>query len=73
MFSFTIMRFLIVGAGFSGLVAANRLSRAGHHCVVVDQRPHLAGNAHDSHDKAGVLIHNYGPHYFRTNSQRILD
>jgi UDP-galactopyranose mutase len=67
------MRFLIVGAGFSGLVAAHRLSHAGHHCVVVDKRPHLAGNAHDSHDKAGVLIHNYGPHYFRTNSQRILD
>ena len=67
------MRFLIIGAGFSGLVAAHRLSNAGHTCAIVDRRPHLAGNAHDSHDKAGVLIHNYGPHYFRTNSQRILD
>ncbi|MDP4897926.1 MAG: FAD-dependent oxidoreductase [Akkermansiaceae bacterium] len=67
------MKFLIVGAGFSGLVAAHRLSNAGHTCTIVDRRPHLAGNAHDSHDKAGVLIHNYGPHYFRTNSQRILD
>lgn len=67
------MRFLIVGAGFSGIVAAHRLSHAGHTCVLVDRRPHLAGNAHDSHDKSGVLIHNYGPHYFRTNSQRIVD
>lgn len=67
------MRFLIVGAGFSGLVAAHQLSNAGHHCTIVDRRPHLAGNAHDSHDKAGVLIHNYGPHYFRTNSTKILD
>ena len=67
------MKFLIVGAGFSGLVAAHRLSNAGHDCVVVDKRPHLAGNAHDSYDKAGVLIHNYGPHYFRTNSERILE
>lgn len=67
------MRFLIIGAGFSGLVAAHQLSQAGHHCVVVDKRAHLGGNAHDSYDKAGVLIHNYGPHYFRTNSQRILD
>ena len=41
--------------------------------MVVDKRPHLAGNAHDSYDKAGVLIHNYGPHYFRTNSERILE
>jgi UDP-galactopyranose mutase len=67
------LKFLIVGAGFSGLVAAHRLSNAGHDCVVVDKRPHLAGNAHDSYDKAGVLIHNYGPHYFRTNSERILE
>lgn len=67
------MRFLIIGAGFSGIVAAHRLSNAGHTCTIVDRRPHLAGNAHDSHDKAGVIIHNYGPHYFRTNSQRIID
>jgi UDP-galactopyranose mutase len=67
------MRFLIVGAGFSGIVAAHRLANAGHKCTIVDRRAHLAGNAHDSHDKAGVLIHNYGPHYFRTNSQRIVD
>jgi UDP-galactopyranose mutase len=67
------MRFLIVGAGFSGLVAAHRLAHAGHVCTIVDRRPHLAGNAHDSHDKAGVLIHNYGPHYFRTNSERVLN
>ena len=67
------MRFLIVGAGFSGLVAAHRLGHAGHVCTIVDRRPHLAGNAHDSHDKAGVLIHHYGPHYFRTNSERVLN
>ena len=67
------MHFLIIGAGFSGLVAAHRLSNAGHKCTIVDRRAHLAGNAHDSHDKAGVLVHNYGPHYFRTNSQRIID
>ncbi|MFK7851605.1 MAG: UDP-galactopyranose mutase, partial [Akkermansiaceae bacterium] len=67
------MRFLIVGAGFSGLVAAHRLSNAGHTCTIVDRRPHLAGNAHDSIDQAGVLVHNYGPHYFRSNSQRIVD
>ena len=67
------MHFLIIGAGFSGLVAAHQLSNAGHKCTIVDRRPHLAGNAHDSYDKAGVLTHNYGPHYFRTNSQRIID
>ena len=65
--------FLIVGAGFSGLVAAERLSNAGFRCVVVDQREHLGGNAHDRIDAAGVRVHDYGPHYFRTNSPRIVE
>jgi len=65
--------FLIIGAGFSGLVVAERLAAAGWKCTVADRRPHLGGNAHDRIDTAGVLIHPYGPHYFRTNSPRIVD
>ena len=65
--------FLIIGAGFAGLVIAERLSAAGWKCVVVDRRNHLGGNAYDGIDRAGVLIHHYGPHYFRTNSPRIVD
>jgi len=65
--------FLIVGAGFSGLVAARQLCQAGFSCVVVDQRSHLGGNAYDCYDEAGVLIHPYGPHYFRSNSTRIVE
>lgn len=64
--------FLIVGAGFSGLVAAQRLAQAGFSCVVVDRRSHIGGNAYDCYDAAGVLIHPYGPHYFRSNSSRIV-
>lgn len=64
--------FLIVGAGFSGLVLAERLtSQMGKRCLVVDRRDHIGGNAHDAEDAAGVLIHRYGPHYFRTNSDRV--
>lgn len=65
--------FLIIGAGFAGLVMAERLSAAGWKCVVVDRRNHFGGNAHDRIDAAGVLVHHYGPHYFRTNSPRIVD
>ena len=66
--------FLIVGAGFSGLVLAERLtSQLGKRCLVIDRRDHVGGNAHDEYDAAGVLIHKYGPHYFRSNSQRIVD
>ena len=64
--------FLIIGAGFSGLVIAERLSAAGWKCAVVDRRKHLGGNAYDGIDQAGVLVHHYGPHYFRSNSPRIV-
>ena len=66
--------FLIVGAGFAGAVLAERIaSQLNKTCLVVERRNHIAGNAYDHHDEAGVLVHNYGPHYFRTNSQRIVD
>lgn len=65
--------FLIVGAGFSGLVLAERLSsQLGKKCLVVDRRGHIGGNAHDYYDAAGVLVHPYGPHYFRSNSERVV-
>lgn len=40
--------------------------------VVCESRSHIGGNARDYHDDAGVLVHAYGPHYFRTNSERIV-
>jgi phytoene dehydrogenase-like protein len=43
--------FLIVGAGFSGLVTAERLTNSGFRCVVIDQRDHLGGNAYDCYDE----------------------
>ncbi len=63
---------LIVGAGFAGSVLAERLARGrGETVLIIDRRPHIAGNAYDRHDKAGVLIHQYGPHIFHTNAERI--
>ncbi|HEX5175711.1 MAG TPA: UDP-galactopyranose mutase [Chthoniobacteraceae bacterium] len=65
--------YLIVGAGFAGAVLAERLAtQHGATCLVIDRRDHIAGNAFDHFDKAGVLLHAYGPHYFRTNSDRIV-
>jgi UDP-galactopyranose mutase len=66
--------YLIVGAGFAGLSAAERLcNQHGKRCLIVEKRSHLGGNAYDRYDDHGVLIHHYGPHYFRTNSARIKD
>ncbi|MEM0897770.1 MAG: FAD-dependent oxidoreductase, partial [Verrucomicrobiota bacterium] len=65
--------FLIAGAGFSGLTVAQQLAeRTGSRCLVVDRRDHLGGNSYDHHDAAGVLIHPYGPHYFRSNSRDVV-
>ncbi len=64
---------LIVGAGFAGSVMAERLASAGQKVLVVDRRPHIAGNAYDHLDAAGVLIHQYGPHIFHTNSADVFD
>ena len=66
--------YLIVGAGFSGAVLAERLaSQQNKKVLVVEQRPHIAGNAYDCYDDAGVLIHKYGPHIFHTNSKDVFD
>jgi UDP-galactopyranose mutase len=65
---------LVVGAGFSGAVMAERAASVLNKSVlVIDKRAHVAGNAHDSTDAHGVLLHCYGPHYFRTNSLRVFD
>ena len=64
--------YLIVGAGFAGSVLAERLaSQRGMRVLVIDRRPHIAGNAYDYVDDAGVLIHAYGPHIFHCNSPMI--
>ena len=64
---------LVVGAGFAGSVIAERLAAGSNKKVLlIDRRPHVAGNAFDVHDEAGVLIHQYGPHIFHTNSDEIV-
>ncbi|MEQ7918376.1 UDP-galactopyranose mutase [Xanthomonas sp. WHRI 1810A] len=66
--------YLIVGAGFAGAVIAERLAEGlGKHVLVIDRREHIAGNAYDHLDAAGVMVHRYGPHIFHTNAQRIVD
>lgn len=63
---------LIVGAGFAGSVLAERIaSQRGERVLLIDKRAHIGGNAYDRHDEAGVLIHQYGPHIFHTNSEAI--
>lgn len=66
--------YLIVGAGFAGSVAAERLaSQHNKKILLVEKRNHIGGNAYDEYDVHGVLIHKYGPHIFHTNSKKVFD
>jgi UDP-galactopyranose mutase len=65
---------LVVGAGYAGSVLAERLTNdLGQRVLVVDRRPHIAGNAYDHIDEHGVLIHRYGAHIFHTNADVVVN
>jgi len=56
-----IFDYLIVGAGYAGSVLAERLAcGSGKQVLLVDRRPHIAGNAYDHYDESGILVHKYG-------------
>jgi UDP-galactopyranose mutase len=45
----------------------------GERVLLIDRRDHVGGNAYDHLDAAGILIHQYGPHIFHTNSAQVFD
>lgn len=63
---------LIVGAGPVGATAARTLADKGLNCTVLEKRSHVGGNCFDQADSFGVLLHKYGPHYFRTNDENLV-
>jgi len=66
--------FLIVGAGYSGSVLAERIaSTMNKKVLLVDRRSHIAGNAYDYYNEDGVLVHKYGPHWFHTNDKKVFE
>lgn len=65
---------VICGAGPAGCTIAERASNQyGLKVLIVDKRNHIGGNCHDYYHPSGVLIHKYGPHYFRTNNKGLFD
>lgn len=67
------MKYLIVGAGFSGAVIAEQLSRnPNNEIVIVDERNHIGGNCYTERDvETSIMIHKYGPHIFHTSDETV--
>ena len=64
--------FLIVGAGLYGATVARELTDAGHSVLVIDKRPHIAGNVYTEKTE-GINVHIYGAHIFHTNNKQVWD
>jgi UDP-galactopyranose mutase len=66
--------FLIVGAGLSGAVLAERLAnKENKKVLIIDKRNHIGGNTYDYFNAEGLLVHKYGPHIFHTNSPDVFN
>jgi len=65
---------LIVGAGLSGAVLAERCSKElGMTSLVIDNRDHIGGNCYDYITKEGIRASKYGAHLFHTKFERVWD
>ncbi|KDS93524.1 UDP-galactopyranose mutase [Dermabacter hominis 1368] len=64
---------LIVGSGLFGLTLADRAAREhGAKVTVIDNRPHIGGNAYSEIDpETGIEVHKYGAHLFHTSNTRV--
>ena len=62
--------YLVVGSGLFGAVFAQNAKQAGKSVLVIDKRPHIAGNVY-TEDVEGIHVHKYGAHIFHTNSDRV--
>ena len=62
---------LIIGAGISGAVLAERYAKKGKTVLVLEKRDHIAGNCYDYIDENGILVSKYGAHLFHTNYEEV--
>ena len=62
--------YLVVGAGLYGAVFAREAKEAGKKVLVIDKRPHIAGNVY-SEKIEGINVHKYGAHIFHTNNTKV--
>ena len=64
--------YLIVGSGLYGATFAQQAYAAGKSVLVIDKRPHIAGNVYTERVE-GINVHKYGAHIFHTNNKTAWD
>ncbi len=64
--------YLIVGAGLCGAAFAAECRRRKKTCVVIERRPHIAGNCY-TEKRLDIDVHIYGAHIFHTSNKRVWD
>jgi UDP-galactopyranose mutase len=62
---------VIIGAGISGAVLAERYANLGKKVLIIEKRDHIAGNCYDYIDENGILVSKYGAHLFHTNEEDV--
>jgi len=62
---------VIIGAGISGAVLAERYANIGKKVLVIEKRNHIAGNCYDYVDENEILVSKYGAHLFHTNEEDV--
>ena len=67
-----MFNYLIIGAGLFGAVFARQAKAAGKSVLVIDKRPHIAGNVY-TEKVEGIDVHRYGAHIFHTNNKAVWD
>lgn len=65
---------IIAGAGPVGCLMAERFAAdLNWKVLLIDKRNHVAGNCFDTYHESGLMIHRYGPHYFRSNNKSLIE
>lgn len=65
---------VVIGAGFAGAVAAERLATiGGKKVLLIEKRSHIGGNCFDYSDDSNVIVHKYGPHLFHTDDKTVFE
>ncbi len=62
--------YLIVGTGLYGAVFAHEAAKRGKSVLVIDKRPHIAGNVY-TQEEHGIQVHKYGAHIFHTSDREV--